>query len=415
MRAQLILAMLVVASFNLNAANLTTKQQKLWLEDIDFYQNEVKTKHINPFHTLSETEFNKRLRDLKNDLANLSEVEVEARLMAITGALGDGHSNYFMMSGPHQHFPFRYKFFEGTLRVVDTTNAYRSLRGTELKTINDKSVSELFKIVSPLLPGVDNQFSAKTSFEYYLTLHKLLLGLNIVKEGQPTKFEFWHDGQVIEKAILPVSMGEFGQLSSAFSQTLPKLQNTDIAMPGIRLSYFNKKNIAYFAFKSYPKFEQVVDNCTALQTELKSAQSRYLVIDFRGNGGGNFYTGLAFSSCLLPLDQFDWQHGVYILTDGQTFSAAMSNTVQYQQILNAKIVGTPTGGDPNHYAESYRFTLPNSKRKLSLSKRYYAFAKEPTDAIYPDIQITPTWQDYQNGKDTVLLEVLKLINQHKGQ
>ncbi|MGB0860083.1 MAG: peptidase S41, partial [Pseudoalteromonas spongiae] len=118
MRAQLILAMLVVASFNLNAANLTTKQQKLWLEDIDFYQNEVKTKHINPFHTLSETEFNKRLRDLKNDLANLSEVEVEARLMAITGALGDGHSNYFMMSGPHQHFPLRYKFFEGTLRVV---------------------------------------------------------------------------------------------------------------------------------------------------------------------------------------------------------------------------------------------------------------------------------------------------------
>lgn len=415
MRVQLILAMLVVASFNLNAANLTAKQQKLWLEDIDFYQNEVKTKHINPFHTLSEVEFNQYINDLKNDLAILSEVEVETRLMAITGALGDGHSNYFMMSGPHQHFPLRYKFFEGTLRVVDTTNAYRSLRGTELKTINGKSVSELFNIVSPLLPGVDNQFSTKTSFEYYLTLHKLLLGLNIVKQEQPTKFEFWQDGKVIEKEISPVSMREFGQLSSAFSITIPKLQNIGIAMPGIRLSYFNKKNIAYFAFKSYPKFEQVVGNCKALQTELKSAQSRYLVIDFRGNGGGNFYTGLAFSSCLLPLDQFDWQHGVYVLTDGQTFSAAMSNTVQYQQVLNAKIIGEPTGGDPNHYAESYRFTLPNSKRKLSLSKRYYAFLKEPTDAVYPDIQITPTWQDYQNGKDTVLLEVLKSINSIKVQ
>lgn len=415
MRVQLILAMLVVASFNLNAANLTTKQQKLWLEDIDFYQNEVKTKHINPFHTLSETAFNQHINDLKNDLANLTEVEVETRLMAITGTLGDGHSNYFMMSGPHQHFPLRYKFFDNTLRVVDTTNAYRTLRGTELKTINGKSVSELFKIVSPLLPGVDNQFSANTSFEYYLTLHKLLLGLNIVNEDEPAKFEFWHKGKVIEKEILPVSMGEFGKLSSAYPQIIPKLQNTDIAMPGIRLSYFNEQNIAYFAFKSYPKFEQVLGNCKALQTELKSAQSRYLVIDFRGNGGGNFYTGLAFSSCLLPLDQFDWQHGVYVVTDGQTFSAAMSNTVQYQQVLNAKIIGEPTGGDPNHYAESYRFTLPNSKRKLSLSKRYYAFLKEPIDAIYPNIQITPTWQDYQNGKDTLLLEVLKLINSNKVQ
>ena len=114
------------------------------------------------------------------------------------------------------------------------------------------------------------------------------------------------------------------------------------------------------------------------------------------------------------MDQFDWQHGTYVLIDGHTFSAAMSNAVQFKQILNARVIGMPTGGDPNHFSESYRFVLPNSKRHLSLSKRYYPFIFDETDALYPDQAVKKTWQDYKQGKDTVLLTVLDNIikNQH---
>ena len=411
MKSLFAIAALASTIFNSNAATLTAKEQANWLADIQFYENEVKTKHINPFHTVSEIQFDQRVSALKNDLATLSEAEVEARIMEITGAIGDGHSNYFMMSGPHKHFPLRFKYFGDVLHVVDTSEANRSLLGAELKAVNGYNVTELFNKISPLLPGVDNKFSARARFEYYLTLHKLLLGLNITAAGKPTHFEFTLSGKNISKEITPVSMGEFGQLNTAYKQTLPKLQHLNITMPGIKLSFLNNKKVAYFPFKSYPKFEQLVEGCEALKTQLQNAKSRYLIVDFRGNGGGSFYTGLAFSSCLLSLDQFDWQQGTFVLTDNDTFSAAMSNSVQFKQILNAQIVGTPTGGDPNHYGESYRFTLPNSKRRLSLSKRYYAFEKQAVDAVYPDIHIETTWQDYKQGKDTVLLEVLKLIDE----
>ncbi|ALO44071.1 S41 family peptidase [Pseudoalteromonas phenolica] len=408
---KLVFKLLVIAfcSFDIYADTLSIKQQQAWLEDINFYESQVRTKHIEPFHTLAESDFAKLLKELKQDLPLLSEPQVEARLMVITGAISDGHTNYFMMSGPHQHFPLRYKFFENKLRVVDATQQYQHLIGAELKAINGLPVNTLFDILSPMLPGVDNQFSAKTRFEYYLTLHKLLLGLGFVKENAATKFEFNLEGNTLFEQITPVEMSEFAKLSSAFKSHSDKLNKLDIGMPGISLSLLKENKIAYFDFDAYPSFEQVIAECKALQKQLVTAKSQYLIIDFRGNGGGSFYTGLAFSSCLLPLDQFNWKTGVFVFTDEHTFSAAMSNTIQFKQILNARIFGTPTGGDPNQFSESYRFVLPNSKRKLSVSKRYYPFLFKDTDAVHPDELIETSWIDYQQGKDPVLSAVLAEI------
>ncbi|WP_194866733.1 S41 family peptidase [Pseudoalteromonas sp. PPB1] len=397
-------------AMHVTAAPLNEAEQQAWTTDIDFYAEQVKARHIHPFHTLTEEDFKRKIEALKVDLPRLSEAQVETRLMAISRAIGDGHSNYLMMSGPHQHFPFRFKFFGGTLKVVDATAEHHELIGTQLHSINGLSVAELFTQLAPVLPGVDNQFSEHSSFEYYLSLHKLLVGLGIVEQGRPASFHFIEGKGAKTLQVSPISMREFGKLSSAYSRVEPKLTKQDIGMPGITLSLLESQKAAYFDFASYPAPEQVMPHCDALQTTLRSAGSRYLIIDFRGNSGGNFYSGLALSACLQPLDQIDWMQGVYVLTDGATFSAAMSNTAQFRQILNAQVVGTPTGGDPNHFAENSQFLMPNSGRRFTLSKRYYPFIAEQSDAVYPDIYIEPSWDDYRHGKDTVLTELLVRLN-----
>ncbi|WP_241566319.1 S41 family peptidase [Pseudoalteromonas sp. R3] len=273
-------------------------------------------------------------------------------------------------------------------------------------------MAELYAQLSATLPGVDNQYSEKTSFEYYLSLHKLLLGLEIVAEGQSALFKFGTGKEEVSVQVSPVSMSEFGKLSSAYSRTEPELTAQSIGMPGITLSLLRQHKAAYFAFTSYPKLEQIIAHCEDLQATLRTADSRVIIIDFRGNGGGNFYSGLALSACLQSLDQIDWMQGVYVLSDGETFSAAMTNTVQFRQILNATVVGTPTGGDPNQFSENSVFSLPNSGRRFSLSKRYYPFSDVQSDAVYPDIHIAPSWEDYRTGKDTVLTYLLSQLNAH---
>ncbi|WP_157592757.1 hypothetical protein [Pseudoalteromonas citrea] len=115
------------------------------------------------------------------------------------------------------------------------------------------------------------------------------------------------------------------------------------------------------------------------------------------------------SSCLLPLDQFDWQNKNAVLIDHVTFSAAMSNTAQFRALLNAQIIGTPSGGDPNQYSETYQLSLPHSHRRYSLSKRYYSFSSVSSDALYPDKFLAQSWDEYQQGIDQPLLSTLSLF------
>lgn len=388
------------------ASALPEPQVTQWAEDIDSYVEQVKTKHIKPFHTLSESDFDQRIATLKAELNTLSEVQIETKLMGITSALGDGHSNYFMMSGPHRHFPLQFKYFGDDLRIIAATEDYEHLLGSELISINNVPTADLYEQLKHHLSGVDNQFSEKTSFEFHLTLAKLLVGLGIVTDGEEVEFVTKKGNSFYTHHIEPVSMELFGQIESPYQPRTPALALQDIAMPGIQLDIVNETT-AYFRFRRYPDLADVLDNCGALQSRLESSNARHLIIDFRGNGGGNFYTGLAFSSCLLPLNQFDWLAGAVLLTDGHTFSAAMSNAVQFRQILNATVFGEPTGGDPNHFSESYRFELPNSKRKLSLSVRYYPFLETPTDSVYPDELVIQSWEEYEQGLDVVLMKALE--------
>ena len=51
------LLVIVLCSFGTYAHTLSIKQQQAWLEDIHFFENQVRTKHIEPFHTLAENDF----------------------------------------------------------------------------------------------------------------------------------------------------------------------------------------------------------------------------------------------------------------------------------------------------------------------------------------------------------------------
>mgnify|MGYP003914378297 CR=1 FL=1 len=399
----------LLAMIGLPLVSNSQTQTLNWLEDINYYAEKVKSKHINPFHKLSESEFDTRLAKLKAELGTLTEIQIETRLLGLTAALGDGHSNYFMMSGKHRHLPLRFKYFGNELRIVAATDDYQHLLGSTLVSINGVETPELFDRVKHYLVGVDNQFSRKVRFEYYLTLTKLLIGLDILKDGEKAEIVTKKTNKLHTDNIESVPMKIFGNIESPYVTRSPAVELNDIGMPGIKLGLIDN-SIAYFRFRHYPEFEQVVEQCSALQAKLSSSKAEHFIIDFRGNGGGSFYSGLAFSSCLLPIEHFDWLTGGVVLTDGHTFSAAMSNAVQFKQLLNARVIGESTGGDPNAYSENYNFELPNSKRKLSLSIRYYPFIEQQTDALYPDIHVSPSWQEYEEGVDAVLLKALEMLN-----
>ena len=89
----------------------------------------------------------------------------------------------------------------------------------------------------------------------------------------------------------------------------------------------------------------------------------------------------------------------------------MVNALQFRELLNAKIVGEPTGANPNGYQDLGQFNLPNSKVIITYTKRLFRLQEVNTEGVQPDILIIPKWEKYEKGVDEVLEWVIKDIEQ----
>ena len=127
----------------------------------------------------------------------------------------------------------------------------------------------------------------------------------------------------------------------------------------------------------------------------------------RENGGGDLYVGVVLAYALNLADSIDWKNGVYVLTSPKTFSAATSNTALYKQLLNATVVGEPTGSNPTGYQDMDQFQLPNSKLIITYSKRKFVLSPTVTQGIQPDELLHYNWNDYKSGKDNITQWVIK--------
>jgi len=205
---------------------------------------------------------------------------------------------------------------------------------------------------------------------------------------------------------------------------------------------------------------------------LKSKKIKHLIIDLRGNGGGNMFTGYKFLSYLLdekiiglnfgrmpsfmlfqPKLKLNWanrltnlsfmlnplqypsKHGwmhlfpflrkknafngeIYVLTDGGTFSMASAVAAKLKNKRNAKIIGTETGGGAYGSAgmSEGKIILPNSKIPVSFNT-YWTInrigRKDVGHGVMPDYTSIVSIGDVLAGKDVDLIKALELIKNNQ--
>jgi C-terminal processing protease CtpA/Prc len=131
-----------------------------------------------------------------------------------------------------------------------------------------------------------------------------------------------------------------------------------------------------------------------------------VIVDLRGNGGGNseviapLLKGLSNRPALA-------EHGrIFALIDRRTFSSALMNSIQLRDQAHAVLIGEPTGGRPNHYGEVRTFRLPNSGLTVFHSTKYFTMQAEDTPSLMPHITVKQSSADYLAGRDPVLAAAL---------
>lgn len=383
-----------------------------WSQDIDSYRAQLEEKHINLYHSVGREEFHAELAKLKAALPDLNEQQLLVELMRITRLVGDGHTQLAIWEMDNGFFPFRLQLFDGDLRLVAAGEPHRHLLGRKLESIDGVAADELLSRLSPLVQGVENEHSLRVRLGGQIGVAQLLYGLGIIQQPDRAAFTFSDDlGQLETVSATPLSMDQYHkQVNQRLAPgSIPFGEEGLSASDQLWLSADDKSRTAYLNFSGYPNRRQMENFAGKLRKHLDKSGTRNLIIDLRNNGGGDFFVGLLLAWSLVLVDGLDWDNGIYVLIGNRTYSAGMSNAAQFRQILNAKLVGEPTGGNPVGYQDMDSFTLPNSGWRVTYSKRNYRFQDQFSPGVQPDRVVETDWESYRAGVDKPLAWVMQDI------
>ena len=387
-----------------------------WTEDIDFYKTNLEKKHIDLYNNISKVEFEQELQKLKSNLNKKTDTDVIIDLMRLTRKIGDGHTA-FSLRGIETHlFPIEIYKVNGQWRVIKTTEKHNDILGKELIAIDGKPMTQVEDEVSKIAQYVENEQSKIIRVAQYSMISELLYGLHLTQKEFDAIFTFLDENErkteVTLKSINSKEYYENVEFKS-LETVIPEIEKPiDLKHDYLWFSPIKTTQAIYIKFESYPSFEEMETFGASVLNHINNNNIKQIVIDLRNNGGGDFFVGTFLAYYLNLADSIDWKSGVYVLTDKVTFSAATSNASQFRQILNAKIVGEPTGSNPSGYQDMGQFTLPNSGMIVTYSKRLFRFQDKVTQGVQPDVLIKYDWQSYSKGIDNMMEWV---INDIKGK
>jgi hypothetical protein len=141
-----------------------------------------------------------------------------------------------------------------------------------------------------------------------------------------------------------------------------------------------------------------------LFAHVDSLGSRRLIVDLRGNGGGNNYLNQPLVHALIRRPELDHTGRLFVIVDRGTFSAAVSLAADLQRETHALFVGEPTGAAPNSPGDPTHVTLPASGLVVRISTVLWQGSdpRDPRAFIAPDLLAMPTWADWFGHRDPAL-------------
>jgi hypothetical protein len=381
--------------------------QVKWNQDIDYFATQLLERHVNLFRVLPQAEFERDIAAIRSNLSNLTDMQISLQLMAIAHKIGDGHTSVPLWNQTLDSLPVKLRFIDDALYVTATTEPHSSLLGTKLRAINDTPIEQVVETFASLTPFSENRFSTGVRVAEYITFPALLHAAGFSQRADQVRLTF-EDKQAHTVTLNAEHAPVFKVMLNSRNESVFDVQNH--VNENLWFAGSTDKSSVYIYFRRYTDQEAMTAFASSILTYINTNGSQHLIIDLRDNYGGDFFIGLLLAAYVLEADSLDWNTGVFVLTNNGTFSAAMSNAAQFKQLLNARLVGEPTGARPSGPQDMGQFTLPNSGLLITYSKRIFHFTDDDKDAVYPDVPIPLSIDDMKAKRDPQLSWIFNTVN-----
>lgn len=396
-------------------------------EDYLQLKKSMESLHPRLYDFTPQAEFERQFVQTAGSLDKVMTIEeAYIKFSSLAANIGCGHSAVWMPKNywnnqPGKLFPLKIRI-AGSHTLV--TGSYLDNDpipvGARLLTINGTSLPEIFKPLKKLvsadaLSDASKTFRVGTRFSRLYSLYY----------GHPDSFSIVYqlpgEERQRESVVPAAPSGQIPGRSEAKELKITFKEETDTAVMTIpHFVYYNDQE-SFFRFID-ESFAQIIHEAAA-----------NLIIDLRGNGGGDPFCAAHLFSYLIPqpVPYFSQPYGkyshlaepiprqekaftgkLYILINTGVFSTTghLLGLLKYHKI--GTLIGEETGATFTCNDAHQSFELKNSRLQVWIARATFASAvKNMPDnrGILPDIEVYPTASDLAEGRDTVLEYTLALI------
>ena len=410
----------LLALVTVTASARDSESTKRWQEDLRYLEAEAPRRHPNLFHNIAREQWKSSIADLDTRVPQLEDYEVIAGVAKIIASLGprDGHSRVNLLS-PDLHFhtlPLNFYLYSDGLYVRAASKQYAELTGSRVVSIGGMTADAAWLSVTDYASG-DNAMSKRADTERILSVSEVLRAAGIAngEPDQPVRIvvESPREKRVVNVTPVASLDGiEWVDMRSAKPPMYRKWASPDpfarhTAEKYFWFDYLPDSQLLYvnFSVVGDAKDETVAAFFDRVFAFADSHDVKKFVLDIRANGGGNNYLNRPILYGLVKHDKTIAKLGTFFTIIGrETFSAAQNLANLLDAHTQTIFVGEPTGGAPNHFGDSLRLTLPNSKLSINLVSVWWQDL-DPRDQrlwIAPQIAAQLSSADDRNGTDPAL-------------
>lgn len=380
-----------------------------WREDLRHLSEHLRLLHADAFHSLSEHEFDARVRELGERIPTLSDDEVVVELARLVAAIGDGHTRISESAHIRERlYPLRLRLFPEGMFVVAAPDSLPELLGGRLLSIGGHAVDEVLAELESLT-AADNRMNLRYRVASNLVVPAYLHGLGFAASAGRAKFRIENaPGQTREVVLRPAVAEEIDWRFVHDDLTDPPMYLRRV-QETFHQEYLEKGSILYVQVNAVRNgddrsmaefYEEVLQRATASDVER-------LVLDLRLNGGGNNTLNWPLIYGLIQSGWSEREGRLFTLISRQTYSAAGHLATMLERHTGTVFIGEPTGAAPNHYGDARPFHLPNSGLRIGASTLFWQNSLPWDDRpwIPPDVATVLSWEDYRSGNDPALAAV----------
>jgi len=415
-------------------------------KDIDYAKVFMEDVHPDLYAVISKDKLDYKIDSIKRTIPeSLAEVEAYKVLSTIFSNINDAHTmlslNNYLRRGAiffRKVPPYRLRVINDKIFVLKNYSKRKKIPvGSQIIEINSKTASECLIELSRLVSHeTKNNLQANLQLPMIWGMWNNFENFTLTYKTPEGKIE-----------TIVSSSGLFSNISFLWDFTGFFLKNYSFDILNDDVGYIN--------IKAFNNLDKCKNFFTSTFGEIRKENINNIIIDLRGNQGGNEEVSLELMRYLSPVDfrSYDtitvkmsrerirrYSYGkrfipgslvfeknsmtplrnndlhyngkCYLLTSGYTFSTALDFAAMFRCYNVGEIVGTETGGKTVSFGAPCNFILPETGLEMKVSqKRFFnVCGEESKRGLIPDHVVENSIQDDINGRDRALEFILSKID-----